>query len=280
MEERICREIARFVRENPLNRFPDSEQIYFDEPLVGFAAADDPLFNDYKTIIGDFHRTPHEVMAGSFGDTVQARTVISWILPITRQTRESNRQETVYPSQAWAETRAFGEQFNSALRKHLTAFLAAQGQRAVAPQLAPGWQSLEDPLAGIASTWSERHAAYVAGLGTFSLNGGLITRRGIAHRCGSVVTDLPLSPTPRAYTSRGEWCLFLSNGSCGVCISRCPVNAVLPGERDKVACRGHVYGTIPREVAERYGVKETGCGLCQTRVPCEGQIPAGVNPAA
>jgi len=279
MEERICNEIARFVRENPLNRFPDSEEIYFDEPLVGFAAADDPLFNDYKTIIGDFHRTPHEVMASEFGDTAQARTVISWVLPIRGHTRESNRQEALYPSLAWARTRAFGEQLNTALRKHLAVFLATQGQRTVAPQLSPGWRALEDPLVGIASTWSERHAAYVAGLGTFSLNGGLITRRGIAHRCGSVVTDLALSPTPRAYTSRGEWCLFLSNGSCGVCISRCPVNAVLPGERDKMTCREHVYTTVPKEVAERYGVTETGCGLCQTKVPCEGQIPTGVKQA-
>ncbi len=279
MEEHIRNEIARFVREDPANRFPDGEEPYFDEPLVGFATADDPLFSEYKTIIGDFHRTPQEVMESAFGDSIHAGAVISWVLPITRQTRESNRRETIYPSQEWARTRAFGEQFNTALRKHLTAFLTEQGQRSVAPQLAPGWSSLEDPLVGIASTWSERHAAYAAGLGTFSLNGGLITRRGIAHRCGSVVTDLTLTPTPRAYSTRGEWCLFLSNGSCGACISRCPVNAVLPGERDKIACREHVYGTIPKAVAERHGVAETGCGLCQTKVPCEGQIPTGVKQA-
>jgi len=34
--------------------------------------------------------------------------------------------------------------------------------------------------------------AYAAGHGTFSLSDGFITERGIAHRCGSVVTDLPL----------------------------------------------------------------------------------------
>ena len=274
MEERICSEVARFVRENPLNRFPDSAEIYFDEPLVGFAAADDPLFRDYKTIIGDFHRTPHEVMASAFGDTVRAGTVISWILPITQKIRDSNRSGTLYPSLEWSRTRMFGEQFNTALRKHLVSFLLEQGQQAVAPQLAPGWRSLEDPLVGIASTWSERHAAYVAGLGTFGLNGSLITRRGIAHRCGSVVTDLQLPPTTRPYTTRGEWCLFLSMGRCGACVGRCPVNAILPGERDKLACREHVYGNVPKAVGERYGVTETGCGLCQTRVPCEGQVPA------
>jgi hypothetical protein len=39
-------------------------------------------------------------------------------------------------------------------------------------------------------------------------------------------------------------------------------------------------GTIPKAVGERYGGTHTGCGLCQTRVPCEAGIPPGKkNPA-
>lgn len=277
MEDAICSHLRQFVRESPLNRFPESNEPYFDEPLIGFASADDRLFAEYKTIIGEFHQTPQEVMEGSFGADIRAATVISWVLPITKATRESNRPQTLYPSQAWARTRNFGEQFNTALRKHLVAYLTKKGNHAAAPQLAPGWRSLEDPRVGIASTWSERHAAFAAGLGTFGLNSGLITRRGIAHRCGSVVTDLALAPTPRPYAARGEWCPFLTTGRCGACISRCPVNAILPGERDKAACREHVYGAIPRAVAELYGVTETGCGLCQANVPCEFQIPANAH---
>ena len=60
-------------------------------------------------------------------------------------------------------------------------FLTNQGARAVAPCLQDGWTAINDPQVGLASTWSERHAAYAAGLGTFSLNDGLITERGIAH---------------------------------------------------------------------------------------------------
>lgn len=279
MEERIRREVMRFVRESPVNRFPDSADPYFDDPLIGYAAAEDPLFTSYKTIIGSFHQTPQDVMESVFGDAVRAATVISWILPITRATRESNRGETIHPSQQWARTRSFGEPFNTALRRHMAAYLEEMGFRAVAPQLAPGWHSLEDPSSGIASTWSERHAAFAAGLGTFGLNSGLITERGIAHRIGSLITDLRLVPTPRPYSKRGEWCTFLAKGSCGACISRCPVNAILPGERDKAACREYVYGTVPAAVAERYGVTETGCGLCQTGVPCEEAIPAGARRA-
>lgn len=274
MEEHLRYEIMRFVRESPVNRFPDRDEPYFVDPLVGYAAAGDSIFTSYKTIIGEFHQTPHEVMESVFGDAVRATTVICWILPITKATRESNRRESIYPSQQWARARNFGEQFNTALRRHLIVHLEGMGFRGAAPQLAPGWRALEDPSTGIASTWSERHAAFAAGLGTFGLNGGLITVRGIAHRIGSLVTDLPLAPTPRPYSRRGEWCPFLAKGSCGACISRCPVNAILPGERDKAACREHVYGTVPAAVADRYGVTETGCGLCQTGVPCEEAIPA------
>ncbi|MGA2150626.1 MAG: hypothetical protein ABSG48_00485 [Geobacteraceae bacterium] len=58
MEQLIRDEIRRFVLESPDSRFPESGQSYFDEPLVGFAAADDPLFIQFKTIIGEFHMTP------------------------------------------------------------------------------------------------------------------------------------------------------------------------------------------------------------------------------
>jgi len=275
MEETICNWICRFVGESPHNRFPDSDEPYFDDPLVGYAAADDPLFNDYKRIIGRFHRTPQEVMEAAFDPGVGAATVISWILPITRPTRESNRLETLYPSPAWARTRNFGEQFNAALRRHLTELLTELGHRAVAPQLDASWREFAETPVGRASTWSERHAAYAAGLGTFSLNDALITPRGIAHRCGSVVTDLALAPTPRTYPDHYHNCLYYREKSCGVCIGRCPVGAISHRGHDKDACKEYVYGTAVAAVADKFGVTHTGCGLCQTRVPCEGKIPAG-----
>ncbi|MCM2358150.1 MAG: epoxyqueuosine reductase [Geobacteraceae bacterium] len=271
METMIRDVINRFVRESPDNRFPDSGEPYFDEPLVGFAAAGNPLFVDYQRIIGGFHRTPQEILAG-------AQTVITWALPVTRATRESNRREDRWPSREWSLTRNNGENFNSALRRHLVAWLEGDGHKAVAPQLEPGWRQLDDPAAGIASTWSERHAAYAAGLGTFSLNDALITARGIAHRLGSVITDLVLSPTPRTAPDFRHNCLWFREGTCGACIGRCPVGALSRQGHDKTRCRAYVYGAVPGAVGKRYGVAQTGCGLCQTRVPCEAMVPPGRKP--
>ena len=117
-------------------------------------------------------------------------------------------------------------------------------------------------------------AAYAAGLGTFSLNDALITPKGIAHRLGSVITDLVIEPSLRIYPERRYNCLHYRENRCGACIGRCPVGALSRDGHDKNKCRSYVYGTIPEAVAERYGVAATGCGLCQTKVPCEGVIPA------
>jgi epoxyqueuosine reductase QueG len=278
MEQIILDEILRFVRESPDNRFPDSDRPYFEEPLIGFAAADDPLFSEYKRVIGDFHLTPGEIMENTYGVGIgDARTVVCWVLPISRATRASNRREEKMPSREWALTRAYGEHFNTRLRMHLVEMLGFWGTQAVAPLLCGMWRPVLDPRVGMASTWSERHAAYAAGLGTFSLNDGFITDKGIAHRCGSIVTNETITPTKRTCSDPWSNCLFSRNGSCGLCIERCPVGAISRQGHDKEKCQAFVYGELRKSAGEVYGVMETGCGLCQTRVPCESRVPVGVE---
>ena len=79
MKQRVVDEIARFVTESSANRLPDSSSPYFDTPLTGFSAANDPLFTSYKKIIGDFHLTPAELFNGEFGEQSLPGTVISCI---------------------------------------------------------------------------------------------------------------------------------------------------------------------------------------------------------
>jgi epoxyqueuosine reductase len=270
MNEALRAEINRFVRDHRGNRFLGHEVPYFDSPLIGVAAADDPLFDEYKKVIGPFHRTPREILAG-------AATVVCWVLPIMRATRESNRPERELPSLAWARTRSFGEEFNSALRSHVVAWLEERGHASVAPMLATDWQRFDDTPVGIASTWSERHAAYAAGLGTFSLNDGLITIRGIAHRLGSVVTTLPLPPSSEGRPGLRDHCLFY-DGVCTACIDRCPARAISAAGHDKALCNAYLEGTIKPAVARAWETPIPGCGLCQTRVPCEHRIPRRRSP--
>jgi ferredoxin len=279
------KEIKSFIVENPANRLKDiDDSPIFDEPLVGFADGDDPLFQDYKRIIGDFHLTPREALEKHLRETVGGEqpdiagtSVIVWTLPIARETRLASRKMTQGPSLHWNHTRWHGQDLNNALDRHIVSLLEAQGYRAVAPDKTPFFKVSDLPN-GRCSNWSHRHAAYAAGLGTFGLSDGFITPKGIAMRCGSVVTDLKLPPTPRTYTSHTANCPFLVDGSCGDCIKRCPSGAISARGHDKIKCRENVQVT-QKSWLEKPGYigRYAGCGLCQTKVPCEAGIPAGVS---
>ncbi len=144
MEHALREEICRFVREDSGNCFPDSSERYFDDPLIGFSSATDSLFTEYKSVIGTFHLTPSELISASTPkDLWVPATVICWVLPITDHTRASNRRESVYPSREWAETRNFGEAFNTSLRRHMIMWLAGKGCRAAAPQLMSAWREMD-----------------------------------------------------------------------------------------------------------------------------------------
>jgi epoxyqueuosine reductase len=276
--------IKNFIKENEQNRRAQLDQgIYWDEPIVGFASGMDSLFFEYKNIIGPFHLTPREIMAAALKEKnrglllseIEQISVLSWILPASEDTRKSNRKENQFPSKLWAYTRDFGEACNDALRRHVVGFLEDLGYIAVAPVLSPSYQYIRDEKVGWASPWSERHVAYACGLGTFSLNDGLITPKGMAVRIGSVVTLLKLTPSDRRYRHHKENCLIFRNEECGKCIPRCPAGAITENGHDKDKCREYVNSEPLKAKRSEYGLQNppAACGLCQTGVPCEFEIP-------
>jgi len=275
----IEEEIKAFARTSPLNRIPTTDNhVIFDEPLVQFADGDAPIFTEYKTIIDPTHLTPGEALAKTFNkspeDIPAHLSIISWVLPITSKIRESNRRHTQTPSRFWSTTRWYGEKFNDALREHVVKLLTGKGYLVVAPVLQPYFKLIEySQEKGYYSNWSERHIAYAAGLGTFSLSDGFITDRGIAHRCGSVVTNLVLPPSPRTAKNPYSNCLFYVNGKCKACIDRCPGGAITENGHDKIKCREYMRFKLGY-LREEYDMGVVGCGLCQTKVPCEFRNPA------
>ena len=163
--------------------------------------------------------------------------------------------------------------------RYLEDYLNNMGSKDVAPYVSE-WFEIQRTPKGASSNWSERHIAYVAGLGTFSINDAFITEKGIAVKLISVVTELKLTPDTRTSKGHRENCLLCSKGICGVCIKRCPVNAISKEGHDKIKCMQYVYGEESRKLAESYGASPkagSGCGLCQTGVPCEGKNPIRIE---
>ena len=281
MKERLIREITDFVLNDPRNRFDflAGERAY-DAPIIRTASADDPLFAEFKTIIDRRHLTPKEAFelergAGEFS----GGSVVSVVMPYTERVRASQRGREDFPSREWTLARTFADaRFReTALRDHVIGLMKNFGYRAVAPAYNDTAEVFRAG-GGFAATWSERHVAYAAGLGTFGLNDALITESGICVKLISFVTDCVMPPDAREARSHNSSCLFFANGTCGVCASRCPAGAITESGHDKLKCYALTYGDESKNIAEKLGADRnlgSGCALCQCGVPCESTNPRG-----
>ena len=262
---------------SPANSLEDGTgEPAWGSPLVAYARGDDPLFARLKADIGAFYWTPLEAFKIAHPDAVADSAelaVVCYILPQTQATRIEQGMATEVPAERWARSRFYGEAFNCALRQHLAEQLTQAGYPAVAPERLPGFDYRQSERFGLASNWSERHTAWVAGLGTFGLSDGLITKVGKAVRFGSVVVQINLDATPRSYKGHQDWCLWYAKGSCGACMHRCPAAAITGDGHDKSRCYDYIRNVTTPYVRSHYGTGATPCGLCQVKIPCEARSP-------
>jgi epoxyqueuosine reductase QueG len=238
---------------------PDQPEVrIYDDLLIGVADAADPLYEQLKEheVIGPHHLSPAEWLPG-------AKSVVSYFLPYSAVIRVPNRVPGM-PAPEWIIGRFDGEVFNEHLRSELARWLGELGGEAVVPAHTTGYK-----VVARRSNWSERHTAFIAGLGTFGLSKSMITARGSAGRFGSAITTLALEPTPRNYEGVYDRCPWLANGTCGACIARCPAGAIRPEGKDIPTCAKYLDEVVKAVWAPRYG-----CGKCQTGVPCEIGIPS------
>lgn len=270
--------ITDFVAQSTKNRLGiDTTLQAFDAPLVGFSNGSDDIFDEYVRHIGDFYLKPADIYHKAFQSagipTDHELTVISWVLPQTDQTCAEQANQTKHPAESWARVRFHGEAFNDALRKYVVNELTDRGIDAVAPMLADFWSRSDEGPYAPCSNWSERHAAYASGLGTFGLSDGLITTKGKAMRTGSVVARINITPTLRTYKDHHAYCLFFSHGTCGKCMQRCPINAIDKDGHDKKRCQQYTEVKMPKRMKAAYDIEVSVCGLCQVGIPCMRCIP-------
>lgn len=277
-KEKIIELIKDFVAHSEANdlRMGHPERI-FDSPLVGFSNGADILYDLYRQHIGPFYRKPSDFLRGLYPELAiedKDVTVISWILPSSARTRQEQAAQTKHPSERWVRTRFFGEEFNNLVRAHLTDVLINNGIAAVAPILSHLWSKSNEGAFAPCSNWSERHAAYAAGLGTFGLCDGLITPVGKAVRVGSVVAKCVLSPDLNRQDDHHAGCLYFSHDSCGKCINRCPIEAISLQGHDKQKCMQYTEHSMNAYIKKRYNINTYACGLCQCGIPCMDHIPS------
>lgn len=241
-----------------------SDFAFFDAPLIGFAAADDPLFEKMKEpqIIGQHFVTPLQWMEN-------AKSVVSIFVPFSDAVKSANNacpKGEVAPEYIYAKNEAVP--FMEALADKLTDAVKAAGYSVVVPsreadRMKAAISAADGTKLKFTSGWSERHIAYICGMGTFGISGGLITEKGAAGRFISFITDMPLEADKRSYSSPYEYCTL-----CGACAAKCPAGAITAETgKDKAKCSAFVNST-KEKYAPLYG-----CARCQCGVPCAGGVP-------
>jgi len=245
---------------------PDLEGMrIFGEPVFGYASAVDPLFLELKKpgIIGEHFMQPRKWLD-------EAQTVISVFLPFTDAVKKANAANMDWPADEWLHARVEGQAFQILLCRSMVELLIKDTYMSLVPILDSKFLGRhpqnEDRSSQefYTSNWSERHVAYVCGLGTFGLSKGLITAQGMAGRFLSIITTAPFEPSPRWYERYDEHCT-----RCGACARNCPSKAISMETGKHFPTCSAFLERVTEKCKPYYG-----CGKCQVKVPCESRIPA------
>lgn len=220
------------------------------EPCFAYASANDPMFQELKTVIGEHHKLPQDVME-------DGKTVLTYFIPLEKKIVDSNISG-YFASEEWA--RAYLETIDliRAINSGLEHLFKLHGWKLELTADNRSW----DPET-MKCNWSHRHAAYIAGLGTWGVNHGLITEKGLSGRIGTLVTDAYVEPTKRPEI---EACLYKRNGSCKLCVDACPVSALgVPDTYKNWDCKAVTDENAVHH--ESIGFADV-CGKCMCGMPC------------
>ncbi|NLE95430.1 MAG: epoxyqueuosine reductase [Dehalococcoidia bacterium] len=238
---------------------PDGGTSY-REPLVGFSGIDDAAFAELcRSVPG--HLTPERLLPG-------ARGLVSYFLPFAENVVLANAR-SARVAREWATAYVETNRLLASIGERLIATLAGHGVRAVAEAPTHAFDKQR-----LTAKWSHKSIACMTGLGSFGLNSLVITDAGCAGRFGSLVLDIDpgiLAPPPRTR------CLYFHDGSCGLCVMRCPVSAL---SRDTSFDRQACYRRLKETGARFTDLPHTNvCGKCSVGLPCSLRDPVqGLNP--
>lgn len=219
----------------------------YREPLIGYASASDPIFDEMKKIIGPHHLHPKEIFP-------EAKTVVSFFLPFEKELVKQNWQSPG-PISEWIQAKSETDCFIGKINEKLKAELAEEDIRAVVPGIIFDYKSK-----GFDVAWSHKSAAYASGLGTFGVHHMLITKAGCAGRFGTLLISAEVPPTLRP---NEEFCHYKKEEKCLVCVDRCPAGALSVRGLDKEKC----YRQLQENASSFPELNQFACGKCATG-PC------------
>ncbi len=296
MNEELLKFLEDFFALSELNRVHKNYGggRIFSKPIIGVASGDDHIFLKFKEVVAPVHFIPLEFWLAEGNESVPASNlrIISIVFPYVDKIRKESKnpiqlKRIKLPAEIYCVGRNYANAFKKETCRQVIGFLEERGYSAVAGLASKSFNITTKGR--FYSNWSERHAAFAAGLGTFSLHEGFITELGCNVRLGSVITNAPFEITRRKSDEPYANCLYYSNGTCRQCEENCPAGAITELGHDKNQCWAHGQ-KVARRVIARIGhilkphhrslngeweeqKPPVGCAFCQFNVPCMDRNP-------
>jgi len=223
----------------------------FREPIVSFSKADDEKYTQLKTLIGDWHLSPTELLPG-------AKSVISYYVPFTKEIVYAPKTAE-HSAFLWSEAYQEINQHFNVVNEAIARFLEAKAHTSQTIRATHTYNQ-ED----LKSMWSHRSAAVIAGLGVFGLNKMVITEKGSGGRFCAVITSALLETDKKPIE---EMCLYFKNGSCGLCLAACPVGAIKVDGIDKFVCQDELNKNEKMMKGKSALQMADTCGKCVSICP-------------
>ncbi|MDQ0204817.1 epoxyqueuosine reductase [Pectinatus haikarae] len=236
---KLSHTIEKIVRTEVTNNF-----LEYREPIIGYAAADDPLYATLDDKIGARQFHPKEMLP-------DAKTVIVYFIPFPLSLIHAIRQKQhIVPM--WSQYYDTTNELLEKIGKNILIKMSALNIKGAMDPPTENFDSIS-----LTGHWAHKASAVIAGIGTFGLNHLLITRLGTAGRLGSVIINAAIPPSTRPSSS---YCLYYKSGKCRVCAEKCPSGALTEEFFDRFRCNAYLDGKNIRD-------DQQGCPVCSSG-PC------------
>lgn len=221
---------------------------YYRTPIIGYASAFDPLYDQLDDIIGNPQIHPRDMLSG-------AQTVIVYFIPYSNVIfSDAKSSHLISPlwSNAYMQTNELLDSIAIALREMFSS-------KGICCAFEPPTENFDHVTK--TAQWGHKSNAVIAGIGSFGLNHLVITKQGCMGRMNSLVMDAKITPTLR---TDHQYCLFYQNGKCKSCITKCPSGALWEdGSIDKKRCDAYLEGKNIHDWQQ--GCPQCSLGPCAMR---------------
>lgn len=229
---------------------------FWKDPIIEIISANDNKLNILKKVISVEHFMPNDILP-------DAKSIISFFIPFQDSIVKNNIEGTM-ASKEWAMAYIKTNDLIKIINENIEKLMTKKGYKT---GKIPATHNFDKDK--LISNWSHRHIAYIAGIGTFGINNMLITKNGCCGRFGSIVINYEFNEYRQDIEIK-EKCINKVNGSCGICINKCIVNAYENNKFNRHKCYKQC---LENDEFHKTNGNASVCGKCIVGLPCSVKEP-------